>query len=97
MKHLIATLTTFGILGMAASGWAQDTLPTAGEAMGHADASDVVYKQETSYDFEADDVEGDIYNPYGEDIEPQQHGKTSSLISIRADFVGEMIRSVEDT
>lgn len=96
MKHLIATLTAVGILGIAATGWAQDALPTAGEAMGGAGGSDVVYKEETRYDFEADDVEGNLVKPDEANLTAEQHGKTSSLINIRSDFVNEMVESVED-
>lgn len=75
--------------------FAQDGLPTAGEAMGGGDGN-VVYKKETNYDFEADDVEGNLVKPDELGITADQHGKTSSLIKIRADFVPEMLKSVED-
>jgi hypothetical protein len=56
----------------------------------------VEYKKETSYDFEGDDVEGALVKPDGESFDGSQHGKTSSLIKIRGDFVPEMLKSVED-
>ncbi len=76
--------------------FAQDGLPTAGEAMGGGGDGNVVYKKETNYDFEADDVEGNLVKPDELGITADQHGKTSSLIKIRADFVPEMLKSVED-
>lgn len=75
---------------------AQDeAVPDAGEAMEATGGSDVVYKKETVYDFDGDDVEGAIVRPDEANISGEQHGKTSSLIQIRTDFVPEMIRSVE--
>jgi len=72
-------------------------MPSAGEAMGGGGGGDnVVYKKETEYDFEADDVEGNLVKPDEANIGAEQHGKTSSLIKIRSDFVPEMLKSVED-
>lgn len=77
--------------------WAQDEEgPRAGEATGNATEDDVVYKKETEYDFEGDDVEGALVKPDEANITGEQHGKTSSLIQIRADFIEEMVKSVED-
>ena len=78
--------------------FAQDDapLPTAGEATGGASGGEVQYKKETNYDFEADDVEGALVKPDEARIGAQQHGKTSSLIKIRGDFIPEMLKSVEE-
>lgn len=76
--------------------FAQDNGPTAGEAMGGSGDGGVVYKKETEYDFEADDVEGALVKPDEANIRADQHGKTSSLIKIRQDFIPEMLKSVED-
>ena len=75
---------------------AQDALPTAGEATGGAAEENVIYKKETVYDFEGDDVEGALVRPDEANIQGEQHSKTSSLIKIRADFVPELLKSVED-
>ena len=56
----------------------------------------VQYKKETVYDFEDDIVEGTLVKPDGALVGGELHGKTSSLIKIRSDFVPEMIKSVED-
>lgn len=56
---------------------------------------DVQYKKETVYDFEGDDVTGNLIKPDGENITGETHGKTSSLIKIRSDFIPEMLESVE--
>ena len=55
----------------------------------------MVYKKETAYDFEADDVEGALVKPDEANITGEQHGKTSSLIKIRTDFIPELLKSVE--
>lgn len=94
MKAFFATLLTASLV--PAMGFAQDAMPTAGEAMGGGGDSNVVYKKETQYDFEADDVEGNLVKPDELGIQADQHGKTSSLIKIRSDFVPEMLKSVED-
>ena len=70
--------------------------PTAGEATGGTGGGDVVYKKETNYDFEGDDVEGALVKPDGEGVKGEKHGKTSSLLKIRSDFIPEMLKSVED-
>jgi hypothetical protein len=84
------------VVGLAPAAFAQDALPTAGEATGDAGSGGVVYKKETTYDFDGDDVEGNLVKPDEANISGEQHGKTSSLIKIRADFIPEMIKSVEN-
>ena len=97
IKILLASMAA-GAMVMALStvAWAQDSGPTAGEAMGGNQSGDVVYQKETNYDFEGDDVEGALVKPDGEGFGSERHGKTSSLIKIRADFIPEMLKSVED-
>lgn len=81
---------------LPAAAFAQDALPTAGAAMGGGGGGDVVYKEKTVYDFEGDDVEGALVKPDEANISGEHHGKTSSLIKIRQDFIPEMLKSVED-
>ena len=95
MKQFIAVVS-FVVLAVPAAVAAQDALPTAGEAMGGTTAGDVVYKKETVYDFDGDDVEGALVKPDEANITGEQHSKTSSLIKIRQDFIPEMLKSVED-
>lgn len=83
------------LVAIPSAGFAQDGLPTAGEAMGNTGGG-VTYKKETVYDFDGDDVEGNLVKPDEANITGEQHGKTSSLIKIRADFIPEMIKSVEN-
>lgn len=51
---------------------------------------------ETTYDFDGDTVEGALLRPEGDLMSGTRHGKESSLINIRADFIPEMIRSVHE-
>lgn len=93
-KYLVVALIVggFALVGAAAS--AQDgPVP---EVSGGGTGDETVYKKETVYDFEDDLVEGALVKPDGALVGGELHGKTSSLIKIRADFIPEMIKSVED-
>lgn len=81
------------VAGAGAQASAQDELPTTGGGDG---GESVQYQKETSYDFEDDMVEGSLVKPDGEMVGGELHGKMSSLIKVRADFIPEMIKSVED-
>lgn len=78
-------LITLALLTVPAASFAQTT-PTR----------QTVYEDETTYDFEDDYVEGQLVRPDGELVTGQRHGKESSLVRIRADFIPEMVQSVED-
>jgi hypothetical protein len=96
MKLYVVALVTLGLMcGVASTALAQDALPRAGSATG-GDESGVVYKKETVYDFEDDFVEGALVKPDGSMLSGELHGKMSSLIKVRSDFIPEMIKSVED-
>ena len=96
MRRILTICVVLGVtMAFGAVSFAQDA-PRAGEATGGTTGGDVVYEKETAYDFEADDVEGALVKPDGEDIGGEGHGKTSSLIKIRADFIPEMLESVEE-
>lgn len=71
------------------------SLPEAGAANGQAGDEGVVYQEETTYDFDGEDLTGNLIRPDGENITGDQRGKTSSLINIRQDFIPEMLKSVE--
>jgi hypothetical protein len=66
------------------------TAPAAGSE------DNVQYKAKTVYDFEDDNVEGDLQRPDGELIDSVRTMKQSSLIEIRKDFIPEMLKSLED-
>lgn len=80
-------------VSLPALAFAQSPAPEVGQTGG---AGGEVYEEETTYDFENDYVEGQLVRPDGELVTGQRHGKQSSLIRIRADFVPEMVQSVED-
>jgi hypothetical protein len=54
------------------------------------------FKSKTVYDFEDDNVEGDLQRPDGELVNAINKAKHSSLIEIRKDFIPEMLKSLED-
>lgn len=94
---MIRTFSIFlFVLLIAPTAFAQDAMPNAGAAMNGGGEGDVIYKKETNYDFEADDVEGALVKPDESNTIVNQHGRTSSLIRIRPDFIPEMLKSVED-
>ena len=97
MKRLLAaSILTALMFALPLGAAAQDAGPKAGEATGGTTTGDVVYKKETNYDFEGDDVEGALVKPDEANVKGEQHGKTSSLIKIRGDFIPELLKSVED-
>ena len=65
-------------------------------AQGRGAAPDVTYKKKTVYDFDDDLVEGELQRPDGEFIDTQRRAKHSSLITIRENFIPEMLKSAED-
>ena len=54
------------------------------------------YKSKTVYDFEDDNVEGDLQRPDGELVNSIMGARHESLIEIRKDFIPEMLKSLED-
>jgi len=50
----------------------------------------------THYDFEDDQVEGDLQRPDGELISSIPKAKQKSLIEIRKDFIPEILKMIED-
>jgi len=84
MKCMLHTAIALLLLSVASVGFAQDEAGGDGQP------------KETVYDFEGDTVEGALLRPEGDLMSGQRHGKESSLIDIRADFIPEMIRSVHE-
>lgn len=95
MRRAMAAWTVVAICLISTAAFAQDSMPKAGEARGNQ-GNNTQYKETTTYDFEADNVTGNLVKPDGANIQGQQHGKTSSLIDIRSDFVPEMLKTVEN-
>lgn len=48
------------------------------------------------YDFSGDTIEGDLVKPEGSTVDARDFARHSSLISIRKDFIPEIIKSAED-
>ena len=88
---LVRILIASSALFLSANVAAQPVPEAGGQTQGG-----VIYEEETTYDFEDDFVEGQLVRPDGELVTGQRHGKESSLIRIRADFIPEMVQSVED-
>ena len=80
------TLAMIAVLGLAgaSAAYAQDP------------ADNATYKSKTVYDFEDDNVEGDLQRPDGELVNSINKAQHESLIEIRKDFIPEMLKSLED-
>ncbi len=48
------------------------------------------------YDFSGDTIEGDLIKPEGSTVDARDFAKHSSLITIRKEFIKEIIKSAED-
>jgi hypothetical protein len=93
LAALIALLSATGLVGTA---FAQQGGGKATPAGGAAAGDSVQYKQKTVYDFEDDMVEGDLQRPDGELVNSLRKTQHASLITIRPDFIPEMLKSLED-
>jgi hypothetical protein len=49
-----------------------------------------------TYDFSGDTIEGDLVKPEGSTVVARDFAKHSSLITIRKEFIPEIIKSAED-
>jgi len=92
MRTIGVCLLTVVLLAFPATGIAQE----AGAAESNQTGGGSQVKETTTYDFSGDDVSGNLVKPSGSNIQGNKHGKTSSLIDIRSDFVPEMLKTVED-
>ncbi len=65
---------------------------------GDADAAALSGKQGdvTVYDFEDDDVDGEVLSPEGANLSSRGRSKHASLITIRPHFIPEMIKMAND-
>lgn len=92
LAALIALLSTTGFAGAALAQGGGKATPAGGAAAG----DNVQYKQKTVYDFEDDNIEGDLQRPDGELVNSLRKTQHASLITIRPDFIPEMLKSLED-
>jgi hypothetical protein len=87
------TFLTMAISLMTSSLAVAQAKPPGGETTSEDGAT---YKAKTVYDFDDDNVEGDLQRPDGELINSLNNVKHDSLIEIRKDFIPEMLKSLED-
>jgi len=72
------------------------SLAGVGSAFAQEAGDNASYKSKTVYDFEDDNVEGDLQRPDGELVNSINKAQHESLIEIRKDFIPEMLKSLED-
>jgi hypothetical protein len=72
------------------------SLTGVGTALAQEGGDNASYKSKTVYDFEDDNVEGDLQRPDGELVNSINKAQHESLIEIRKDFIPEMLKSLED-
>jgi len=84
MKTIIALLTIVSLAGIASA----DDKKGGGGGGGNAKVK--------TYDFSGDTIEGDLIKPEGSTVDARDFAKHSSLISIRTNFIPEIIKSAED-
>lgn len=94
MRTIASIVLVAGLVAFPMTGLAQEAGAAKSSQGGGGGGSNV--KETTKYDFSGDDVTGDLVKPSGSNIQGNKHGKTSSLIDIRSDFVPEMLKTVED-
>ena len=87
MKRVILTASFVAGLGMSA--FAAPPAPAGGEG-------NVQFKAKTTYDFDDDVVEGDLVRPDDMFVESRDKARYGSLITIRENFIPEMLKSAED-
>jgi hypothetical protein len=83
-------LTLFSVLMLTGLAAADDKkpAPAAGGGGGNGKVK--------TYDFSGDTIEGDLVKPEGSTVDARDFAKHSSLITIRKDFIPEIIKSAED-
>ena len=89
MKRLCALLVALFVAFGAATVLAQGK---GGKGAG----GDIIYKKQTKYDFDDDVVEGDLVRPDDMFVESRDKARYGSLITIRENFIPEMLKSAED-
>lgn len=93
MKKLKLKLTVLVVLLFASVASAQPKNAPKAPAGGAADKGNGKVKV---YDFSGDTIEGDLIKPEGSTVDARDFAKHSSLITIRKDFIKEIVKSAED-
>jgi hypothetical protein len=88
MRKLALTLLSLAMLtGLAAADDKKPAPPSSGDK-GNGKVK--------TYDFSGDTIEGDLVKPEGSTVDARDFAKHSSLITIRTNFIPEIIKSAED-
>jgi len=89
MRRRSTSIASFlAVALVSTTAWAQ---PDADEAARSGDAGGT-----TVYDFEDDNVEGELLSPDGANISSRGRAKHASLIQIRPHFIPELIKLAND-
>ena len=72
----------FAVLGLSSVAFAQNAPAGGGKVK--------------VYDFSGDTIEGDLIKPEGSTVDARDFAKHNSLITIRKDFIKEIVKSAED-
>jgi hypothetical protein len=91
MKKLIGVLVV--VLFASGTALAQPKAPAKAPAGGGDKAGGGKVKV---YDFSGDTIEGDLVKPEGSTVDARDFAKHSSLITIRKDFIKEIVKSAQD-
>ena len=87
MQKILGLLTLVSVVALASAAQAQPA-----DKKGDKPAAGKV----KVYDFSGDTIEGDLIRPEGTTVDARDFAKHSSLITIRKDFIKEIIKSAED-
>ena len=90
MKRLIAILVVCFVA------FGASTILAQGKGAKGGGGGDIIYKKQTKYDFDDDVVEGDLVRPDDMFVESRDKARYGSLITIRENFIPEMLKSAED-
>ncbi len=83
-----AALAVIALLGSPSFADDKKAAPAAAAAKGNGRVK--------TYDFSGDTIEGDLIKPEGSTVDARDFAKHSSLITIRKEFIKEIIKSAED-
>ncbi len=88
MKFIKLTLIFSAAFLLSATAWAQ---PSADESAMSGNKNGV-----TVYDFEDDDVDGEVLSPEGANLSSRGRSKHASMITIRPHFIAELVKMAND-
>jgi hypothetical protein len=94
-RVLIASSTVLAVLMMVGLGSGSAFAQKKGKK-GGGDAGDGGNAKTKSYDFSADNIEGELVKPDGEMVKERKYAEHTSLIRVRADFIREIVKSAEE-